>query len=324
MSKNGFGNNLLHLLSEKQFLSREKFIEYVQVLKEHSNISNELNYPYWRCSLDRNLSALGYLDIGVDEQGNKIVQIAPPMLVELPFMQLSLLLTGARSPAFIMLLKNITRNSGIAMDIIPHKYLPDTIFIKPENKSILQSLLENTIFQGDKLSSFIKISDRPVAWNILDFSGNLDSYEESLRNEWFSGSESNISQIFDTNSLKLKNFQHYKDNLINSKSLVRVFHSEHFYKYYLFSKNNGDMVAVDLDWGRFLISKQSEHQILKYNKKTFELSSTLRFPTILERGLTLFSGYPPKREGKNFTFRFVPEKVANVVGRKLKQNIYVA
>ena len=324
MSENQFGNNLLYLLSEKQSLHWGKFKEYTQILKEQNNITNELNDKCWKYSLARTLSAMGYLDIGKNKQEVTTIQIAPPMLAEIPFMQLCFLLTGARSSDFIKLLRNITRNSEMAMEVRSHQYFPDTIIIEPENKNALQSLLENTIFQGDKLSSFIKMSERPVAWDILDFSGDLESYEESLRNEWFSGSELNINKIFDTKSLRFKRFRHHRDNLINSKSLVKIFHSEYFPQYYLFSKNNEDMVLIDPDWGRFLVSKQSGHQILKYNKQTFELSSTLRFPALLERGLTFLSGSPSKRNSKNFTFQFIPEKIANLVANKLEQKLYVA
>lgn len=322
MSENQFGNHLLYLLSEKQSLNWGKFKEYTQVLKERNHVSNELNGRYWKYSLARTLSAMGYLDIEKNEQGSTTVQIAPPMLIELPFMQLCFLLTGARSPDFIKLIRNITRNSKIAMDSKSHLYLPDTVIIKPGDKNILQSLLENTIFQGNRLSSFIKISDRSVAWDILNFSGNLESYKESLK--WVSGNESNIHKVFDTNFLSFKTFQYHKDSLKKSQSLVEIAHSEYHSKDYLFSKNDENMAKINRDWGRFLVSKQSEHQILTYNEKTFELSSILPLPSILERGITLLSGTPSKKKNKKFLFQCVPKKIANLVAEKLEQKLYMA
>lgn len=351
MSNNQFGNNLLYLLSEKKSLKWGQFRKYMEylyqenksALAEQAGLNSEIlnskdedsfqkqsgKFRY----LARNMSALAYLDVG-GKVGETIIKIAPPMLSELPFMKSVFLLTGARSPSLLKAVKKIFRNHPeIEIEIRTHSSLPDTILIKPENKTALQKFLEETIFQGSRLSDYIKISESPPSWNILEFVGNIKTYEESLENDWFSGNKADIKEIFNTDSLQFKTFNPDRDILKNELSLVKIFHQEHFYKYYLFSKQDQKKVEVQLDWGKFLIlAKQFRDPVLEYNKRAFELRSFLRLPFIFERGLVLLSGSPPrtleKKKRKDqvvqeeaFVFKNVPNKIATLIADKLGQEL---
>ena len=320
MSKNQFGNNLLYLLSEKKSLKWTKFKSYIEYLCRQ-------NEPcFW--TLLRNLSSMAYLDI-MGKTGETVVKIAPPMLVELPVFQPMFLLTGARSPALLETIKKSAKDDKIEIKIKTHSLLPDTLLIKPDSKVILQSYLENTTFQGNKLSNYIKISETPTAWSILEFAGSVADYEQSLKTDYCSGDKTYIKEIFNIDSLKFKAFDSNKDNLRDDFSLVKIFHQEQFYKYYLFSKRNEDMVEIQMDWGKYLVmAKYAKNSVLEYNKKTFKFSSCLRLPAILERGLALLSGHPPitlkkssTKYKKTFVFKNVPYKIALLVAQKLGQNL---
>lgn len=351
MSNNSLGNNLLYLLSEKKSLKWGQFKQYVEYLYrqdkfvnrgvrkyEISPLSDNLKLKsedffqkYW--PLARNLSAMAYLDIE-GKTGERDFKVAPPVLVELPFLKLNFILTGARSPKLLETIKESSKKyQGINIEIKNHNLFPDTVIIKLEIKSILKKWLEETTFQGDKLSEYIKVSENPPAWDILDFAGSLTAYKESLKDNWFGGNETDVKENFDIKSLKFKPFDSNKDSIESDLSLIKVFHQENFYKYYLFSKQNKKKVEVDLDWGKFLVlTEQSQKTILEYNKKTFELSSSLRLPLIFERGLTLLSGdfqeiqkkksaKKEKWHKKPFVFKSVPYEIAKVVSEKLEQNL---
>ncbi len=333
MFKNQLGNDFLYLLSEKKSVRWNQLFHYVESLNIKENYLNSKSRSSYLYSFIRNLSSLGYLDMGEDDEGNTIVKIAPPMLVELPFIRPTFLLTGARSPELLRIIKS---NSRIKVKRIMNKYLPDKIIVRPENIKILEAWLEETTFQGNQLSSYIKIYKNPVAWSILEFSGNLTLYEDSLNSHWFSGNKLHIQKVFDISDLKFKTFNTQQSSKYNDVSLVKISHYESFYKYYLFNFINEDQVKVNLDWGRFLIAKKVNTSVLEYNSRTFELISFLRLPLILERGLTLLSSTPPrelksfleKQQGKNqsirgevFVFKNIPHKIATLIADKLGQEL---
>ena len=296
------------MLSEKKSIKWNQFKKYINLLKkkdeilknkisslnkklEVSNFSKKNQFE-WYNSIIRNLSSFGYIDIGETKKGEILIQVAPPMMIELPFIKLSFLLTGARSPDFLKIIKKAIKGCS-KINIKKQIFLPDSIIIEAESQSALKKCLEKSIFQGNKLSSYIKISNQPVAWNILKFSGDLESYYISLKKHWHSSKKSDIKKFFDVDNLQFRCFRSEQDRLQKDLYLVKVAHYENFSKYYLFNKKNQDIVKVNLDWGRFLMTKQSNRSVLKYSKKTFELSSSLRLPILLERGLTLLSGTFP-------------------------------
>ena len=294
MSNNQLGNNLLYLLSEKKSLKWSQFRQYAEYLciqnkfdkkemeKPQTNLHSKAleseaedclqKQPINFWFLARELSAMAYLDIE-GKTGEKVFKITAPTLAELPFTKPAFLLTGARSPKLLKAVKETAKKcSGIDdVEIKTHNSFPDTVILKPESKVILQKWLKNTSFQGDKLSDYIRISESsPPAWNILEFAGSLTDYKESLETDWYDGDKQEIKEIFDIKSLKFKAFDSDKDSLENDLSLVKIFHQEYFYKYYLFLKQKEDKVEVQPDWGKFLIlSKQSKKSVLEYNKKTF-------------------------------------------------------
>ena len=330
MSKKHLGNNLLYLISEKKTLKWNDFKKYVEALYGGKAQEKDKHFIY---NLSRNLSSLGYIDIG-EKNNQTYIKVTPPMLVVLPYLTPVFLLTGACAPELLKTIK-----SHFQTEITSSKCLPATVMIKSENREDLEGHLQKIVFQGNKLSDYIKFCKVPIAWNVLEFSGSLGEYKKSLGldREWCSGNLSDIKEMFDINDLK---FKPNPSKIQNEISLVKVQYYGHFYKYYLFSKQQEKKVKVNLDWGRFLMAKKCQRQILSYNQKAFELTSLLRLPAILERGLALLSGtYPEfpyekknknhregnsgkkKKENKLFVFKNVPDKIARLVAEKLGQNL---
>ena len=316
MSKRNSGNHLLYLLSEKKTLKWNDFKKYIETLYGGKALEKD---KYFILNLSRNLNSFGYIDIGKDSKDNTIVTVTPPMLIALPYMAPTFLLTGACCPELLHKIKEHFQS-----EIRNHEFLPNTIIIKPENIEDLEDQLQEIVFQGNKLSDYIRICKTPVAWSLLEFSGSLVKYKESLNSDC-SGDSSHIKEAFDIKTLKFKPFQL---NLKNNVALVKIYHFKGFYKYYLFSIQNQKQkkVEVDLDWGKFFIINQHQKQVLNYNPKNFEFSSALRLPLILERGLTLLSGLPLKYEKrrKAFVFKNVPDKIAQLVAEKLGQKLKVS
>ena len=321
MSKNHFGNNLLYLLSEKKSLSLTKFKTHMNYLNEKNTQKSQYNNTYWMYDLAKNLNSLAYLDMGVIDN-QTFVQISPPTLLALPFIKPTFLLTGARSPKFLKIIKSSLRNHS-EFEIKTKKNFPDTVIITSENIENLENSWKNTLFQGNTLSSYIKIYKKPIAWHILESIEDLLAYRKSLESKYIRGEKSEIKSIYDINTLQFKSF--YSDNPLKDEfSLIKIFHSEKFYTYYLFSISN-KRVKVNLDWGKFLIASQSKRCFLTYNKSTFELTSYLGLPLAFERGLALLSGFPPTRKDKDKNiciFSCVPYKIAILVAQKLEQEIH--
>ncbi len=319
MSKHEFGNNLLYLLSEKTSLKYSEFKKYIEYLyKDINNYTDHIPYS----PILRGLNSLGYMDIGQNTQkGTTVVQVAPAMLVELPYLQHTFLLTGMRTPELLKIFK-----SSLCVKITSHKYLPDTVLVYPEDKLALKNWLKTTTaFQGNKLSSYIKVYDRPVAWDILDFTGDLKSYQSCL--EWSSGGDlSNVTKVFDISSGVFKRFHSNRMTLPDGISLVEVsLYNNSYYKYFLFKKEDHKQVQIDKNWGRFVVAYKSEASVLKYDIKKFALSSVYPLPYLFERGLTLLSGCcPQKRKSPNDTvFKYVPEQIANLISDKLGQKLQI-
>ena len=295
MLDNRVGNNLLYLLSEKKAMFYTRFKGYIDEMYSGRD-------KYFAYRLIRNLSALGYLGLGNDKKGGTIVSVMPPMLIELPFITPQFMLTGARSPELSAAAKDIAT-------VKHHEYLPDSVFINSKDR---EKLLQK-ILHGDKASSFLKTPAHPLAWSTLEFSGNLIDYKKSLT--WYDGDREHIKDIFDKEEMK---FKKYDGGKIEGEVLVKVSHYEKFSRNYLLNTKN-KQAKVNLDWGRFLALQGTAQPVLHYDRSRLILKSSLFLPVLIERGLTLCSGVPPRYNGKGYSFTKIVPKVAKLVEDKLQQ-----
>ena len=161
MFNNQPGNHLIYLLSEKKILKWHDFKKYIEVLYGGKILEKD---KYFIFKLSRNFSSLGYIDIGKDTRDNTIIKITPPMLVALPYISPTFLLTGACCPELQKTVK-----SHFHPEIKTHQWLPNTLIIKPESVEKLENKLQDIVFQGNKLFDYIKVCKTPIAWNILEY-----------------------------------------------------------------------------------------------------------------------------------------------------------
>lgn len=302
MLDNHVGNNLLYLLSEKKTMLYTSFKGYIDKMYGRKD-------KYFAYNLIRNLSALGYLGLGNDKKGRAIISVSPPLLIELPFISSQFMMIGARSPELLNVTKDIAT-------IKQHEDLPDSVFVSPHAKD---KLLSEKSIHGDTLSSFIRIPSRPWAWDILEFSGNLSDYRQLL--QWHDGDREHIKEIFDTQEMTFKN---YDGSKIEGEVLVKVSHYERFTRHYLLNVEKNKAAKVNRDWGRFLALQATNQQVLKYDKRTLTLISSVHLPLLLERGLSLCAGRPPERcnDKQEYSFIKIVPKIAKLVADKLRQQLY--
>ena len=300
MLDNRVGNNLLYLLSEKKTMLYTRFKGYIEGMCD--------NNAY---CLIRNLSALGYLGRGNNKRGQAIVRVSPPMLIELPFISPQFMLIGARSPELLAAAKDIAK-------VKHHEDLPDSLFISHKDK---EKLLQKNI-HGDKAADFLKITSRPWAWDILEFSGNLIDYRKSLNRKplaWDDVDREHIKEIFCKQKME---FKKYNGEKIDGEVLVKVSHYKKFSRHYLLNTKENKQANVNLDWGRFLALQGTAQPVLYYDRSRLILKSSLFLPVLLERGLTLCSGVPPRYNRKGYSFTKIVPKVANLVTDKLQQQLH--
>ena len=314
--KNQSGNNLLYVLSEKRSMRLYDCRKHMDDLWQKGE-----GERYWYYSIIRKLSSLGYLDIG-EYSGKTIVQIAPPVLVALPFMRPTFFLTGARSPKLLRDIEKICNHSEMELEKKQFdNNMPESLFIKIYNTDKMECLFKDLVQEGR-----LKIEKQPISWNIINFSKGVEEYKESLENDYFSADPEDIMEVFDPASLRFtkpddkSELPLAKDNK-NQEFLIKSVN--HYDKYYLYSQNKKEKVATHLDWGKFLMLQNSKNPILKLTKE-MELKSCLRLPPLLERGLALLSGTPVNEvffnNKKDFVFTNVPLEIAKLVSEKLGQN----
>ena len=348
------GDNLLYLLSEKgtmtwfqcrkymddlwQNREQNKFKDGFQCRKEQKND---------RYSMIRKLSSLGYLDI-VEYRGKTIVQVAPPMLVALPFIKPSFFLTGARSPQLLREIDELCNNHP---EIELEKRhidddLPESWVIKTCNMEEMEKRFQNLV-RDKKLG----IQKQPISWQIMEFSANIEEYKNSLKGHWFSADSSDMKKVFNVNCLDFTKVNSNSSEITDESQEFLIELTHYYREYYLYSPRKNEKVNVHLDWGRFLMVQDSKTSVLKFTKD-MELKSSLRLPPLLERGLALLSGTPvneipvnkmalrgsrsshngsyngkstniPTGAGRHreFVFKKVPWEVAKQVSNKLGQQL---
>ncbi len=322
-------DRLLYILSAKQDLSWTAFKSVFAALYpsiasvsdlEKQSIKNK------RLEVLRSLESLGHCDF--DFTSNR-VYVAPPTLVRLPcggFPQA--VLAGARSPQMIEQIKDVCNALGnhIKVEIQPDEALsliPRRITVQVEDVEELR-----------KIATSLKIhfKENPAAWEILNFSGSLQDYLATRK--WSSDPELNWqSQTFNTNFLQFHTHQDTETNIRLSqyKNPKRSTQTYYFWR-------DGQSTEIDRDWGRYAVLSAMHINILFYDKCKFMMAVPIgaKSPCLLERALTLCSGYVPeyrdkidslakllpKVRGFNL-FQSIPPQIAEITASKLNQKLII-
>ncbi len=322
-------DRLLYVLSAKQEMSWTAFKSafsslYTSIASisdlEQQSINNK------RQEVVRSLEALGHCDF--DFTSNR-VYVAPPALVRLPcagFPQA--VLAGARSPQTLEQIQGICNSLGkhIKVEVQPD----DALSLIPRRINIQVEDIEEL----RKIANLLKIhfKENPAAWEILNFSGSLQDYLATRK--WSDAPEINWQrQTFNTNFLQFHSDQDTEMNIRLSqyKNLKRNIQTYYFWR-------DGQSTEIDRDWGRYAVLSALHLNILVYDKREFMMAVPIgaKLPSLLERSLTICSGYVPKYRDtidslakllpkvRGFSlFQAIPPQIAEMVATKLSQTLII-
>lgn len=320
--------DLIYAMSTRGSVTLEEFnslfrMVYAPGLADHKD-SLDIDI---RRQFVRLLDSLGYCEFDFIARH---VYMCEPAFVLLPSYGLpKALLAGARTPLLIKRIKERVRNNKDKMMIHYVSQntfefaMPTIVYIEAMDVDSIKGLAEECGIAADM--------DRPVAWSLASFSASLDEVmktanfrpfaEMSWRQRFFCIDKLAFSSQ-KSNSQESMRLVEYK-NPINQQS-----------RHFLI--NNESAAEVDRDWGRFIVLSNNEKQVILYNEKLQKLISpvTVPMPRLLSRAVALCTGLAPKittilsRIGDIpsnhpvYVYRGVPKIVAELLARKLGQNIY--
>lgn len=321
---------LLYVISAKKelaWLSFKETFDYLYNLEtgfrdentDKDGIKNK------RLQAIRALDSLGHCDFyfSGDSSKNK-VYAAPPVLVRLPcagFPQV--ILAGARSPNTIQQLSDACQSVGnhinpeIKEQASELALIPKRVAVQAEDLRELHAIAS---------SLGIPFIETPSAWSLLHFAASIDNYLATLK--WSNDRELSWKrETFEPSSLQFKTIEKTDTNI----RLSRYSHpSRNTKSYYLLQ--DGMCTETDLDWGRYAILKALRMNVLIYDKRRFTMAvpASANLPRLLERALTLCSGYAatyvkklphdPQIQGLNL-FTAIPPQIAEMTASKLGQTL---
>lgn len=319
---------LLYVISAKKelaWLSFKETFDYLYNLEtgvreentDKDGIKNK------RFQVIRALDSLGHCDFNFSDDGSR-VYAAPPVLVRLPctgFPQA--ILAGARSPATIAQLSEACQSVGhhIKLEVTEQSselgLIPKRVAVQAEDVGELRAI-------GNFLE--IPFLETPSAWYVLHFAASLDDYLATL--EWYNDTELNWqSKTFDPIYLQ---FQSIKETDCPIRLSEYSHPSRNTKVYYLWQDEK--CAEIDLDWGRYAVLKALRRNVLIYDKCRFTMAvpASAKLPRLLERALTLCSGYAPKYEKmprvlppiQGFKlFSAIPPQIAEMTAAKSGQTL---
>lgn len=321
---------LLYVISAKKelaWLSFKETFDYLYNLdtgfREESTDKDGIKNQ--RLQAIRALDSLGHCDFNFsDDRSKSKVYAAPPVLVRLPcagFPQA--ILAGARSPNTIKQLSDACQSAGDRINLEIKEQASESVLI-PKRVAVQA---EDVRELGAIASSLgIPFIETPSAWSLLYFSASIDDYLATLK--WAKDSELNWKrETFDPNSLQFKTLEKTDTNI----RLSRYSHpSRNTLSYYHW--RDGICTEIDLDWGKYAVLKALRRNVLTYDKRRFTMAvpASAKLPRLLERALTLCSGYaatyvkklPHEPQIQGFKlFSAIPPQIAEKTAAKLGQTL---
>ncbi|MCT7952529.1 hypothetical protein NG798_22290 [Ancylothrix sp. C2] len=297
-------DELLYVLSVKKQSAWEEFKKFFKCLYEGDCDKQVVTA----------LESLGHCEFDFIK---KRVYVAPPVLVRLPYLDPpQAILSGARTPQTFQKLEETCRD--VSSHITCKKTeqggpigTPDRICIHTETVGELQQI-------ANLLG--IHFSETPSAQLLLNFSGSLEEYLATI--QWSEELELNWeSRTFDPADCKF-----YSSVNPNSKMRLREYKHPNSEQRIYYLWETGKSAKVERNWGRYAILKTENINVMRYNEKQHKIEIPLgaKLPRLLERALTLCSGYIAENiEGFN-VFRDIPPKIAKTTADKLGQTLILS
>lgn len=334
--ENSDGNLLLSFLTLKKTSTTEDFYKAFELL--HYNKFNEssedssFNYSRTKRAALNYYDYLGFIDYESDEK--KII-INPTQLILIPTDKgRKALLVGARDDAFIrkFLLKANDYDLGVEInrqdERNEHLLLPDAITVKafaPASERYGITKLED--FARELQIKFT--ATELVQPCLQELSSSLSEYRSGLiaSNEVETDEYDWARKVFDIQSLSF--VKQSADSFDKKFSLIEYKLNEYTFLYRLWM--DGKCYSVDRNWGKYLILKQSEKQVILYDEKKQKVAIPIELPLprLLAKSIILLSGIAPiykniAPHNTNIPFRLyenVPSIFIKNLFKKLEQNV---
>jgi hypothetical protein len=347
-------DELLYVISankEMSWLSFKQAFNYLHSLSKTAISDEGDDMKNKILSTVRALNSLGHCEFDFTDNNRRRVYVAPPVLIRLPsggFPQA--ILAGVRTPNTIDKLRNACQSVGqhINIDVAEQRseliLVPKRIVVQTEDISELHKIAAQLA---------INFIETPSSWSLLHFAASL---EDSLINyQWSNEPELNWkSKTFDENILRfILSPTSIEDDSGKRKPDIRLSQYQHPYRntkiYYLWQEER--CTQVERDWGRYAVLKSAKIQVLIYDQRRFIMAVPVgaKLPQLLERALTLCSGYAPifieklplqqrtinsflSKEKEVVTnlnvtgfnlFRDVPPQIAEMTAAKLDQTMLI-
>ena len=293
MQSNVF-DKLIYYLSHEGELSWEKFKGAIDRLT-----TNQSRLEYSSTYL-KSLARLGHLDF--DSMKLSRVIIAPAALVETAIKD-RYVLVGSRTPDFLMNLKKCVSDIGVNFEVTSERYAPTTI--------VLSGLTENSFAEVESLGIHISLA----------FSAKLSSVLPSPKYARFPQSEAGFSDSFSKFNLDTLKYDKIDSNLPRNDGLYEI--PQYGPNVYIL-KFGTSQRRVPRDWGEWLtlslFGRKTGFISYKEKPQTWRVRRDLHVPLIVDRCVTLCSGYPPKLIGNFACYSDVPIGIAYRLAKSLYQD----
>lgn len=321
---NHYGNHLSYFLSLKGELSNEDFFKAFEFFYSKEFPDHEANSTIKISNLKRD--SLNYYDfIGIldFEYETKKIILNPPQFILIPSNKgRKVLLIGARDSSLLEQIIKIAPKYNLQVEITKQLasnkrlLLPDVISIK-SFKQINDNFGEICLqkFAEELKIPFTSEYFPQVAMQL--FSGNIYEYENSLV-ETDEADYDWARYIFNPATLKFE--KNETSTFDKSYTLVKYKLDEHTYLFKLWKENK--CYLVDINWGRFLVLKHFEKNIILFDniKNKVAIPASTPLPRLLSESIMLLSGKAPDFQeinGKKFK---VYENVVGIFTQNLFQS----
>lgn len=242
------------------------------------------------------LDYMGHIDY---EYSTKTIVINPPQLILIPTHSgRKAILIGARTQELINKLHKETVRIGFQFKISEQD--PSTkVFLLPNTISIIGFSNKNSILIeeqfktiADKCNIQFDAFNYPQC-NIAELSGDLFQYENQLVPDAQFDDHGWIAKVF--NHDKLRFIGLFANNIDKNYSLVEYKLNEYTFKHKLWKNNTA--YNINKNWGRYLILKKYDKDVIYYDEKKEILAvpAPLPLPRLLAESMTLCSGKAPRR-----------------------------
>lgn len=300
--KNEKGNILLSFLTLKGKLTAYEFNEAFEYLHSKyfldKQFNSEFNYTKIKKVALNYYNNLGYLDYDYE---TKSIVMKPTQLIFLPTNKgRQVMLIGKRNTSLVSLLIATATKYNLQVQIIQqsneHLLLPDTIVIESFGLSKENYGEGNLRALANELN--IKLNyEEWVQIALENFSSNIIDYEKTLYKDREATETYEDWARYTFNSQTLQLDKSYSEEFDKSLSLVeyRLRPWEFYYRLWKDQK----CYEVDRDWGKYIILKYKNKQVIYKGNDKVAIPIELPLPRLLEETIILCSGIIPKKVSIN-------------------------